>query len=462
MQKEHSSFRDRSGFVFYENGNVYRAVSNSYKGQFDALVSSGLYDVLVKEDLLIPHTESLSSRLSLAIDLNPNIYKILQPEKLFYISYPYEWCFQQLKDAALLTLDIQLKALEHNMTLKDASAFNVQFRHGRPVFIDTLSFEQYVEGNPWIAYRQFCCHFVAPLALMTRVTSDLRRLSQLFVDGIPLSVASKLLPRKTRLSPFYLLHIHYHAKLEAKYSGDAEASKKVKRHLSKTKLIAILNHLASGIRSMKLPSKKTEWADYYSEFSYSDKAIESKKTLIKEWAAAISPKITWDLGCNAGMFSEIVQPFSQQVVSFDIDHLAIEKFYNSVKEKKYKNILPLVLDLNNPSASIGWANKERKSFAERGKTDLILALALVHHLCIGNNVPIADVAEFFGNLTRWLIIEFVPKQDKQTQRLLITKKDIFIDYDQGGFEKAFEAFFTIENKQQITGTERILYLMKQK
>jgi hypothetical protein len=462
MQKEHSSFRDRSGFVFYDNGNVYRAVSDSYKHQFDAFVSSGLYDLLVKEDLLIPHRELSPGHWPSVPVQGHSIYKLLQPELLTYISYPYEWCFQQLKDAALLTLDIQLKALEHNMTLKDASAFNVQFRQGKPVFIDTLSFDHYEEGSPWIAYRQFCCHFLAPLALMTYVTTDLRRLSHLFVDGIPLSIASKLLPGKTRLSPFYLLHIHYHAKLEAKYSGDVDASKKVNRHLSKTKLVAIINHLVSGIRSMTLSKSKTEWGDYYQEFSYSDQAIENKKRLIKEWAAAIEPKTTWDLGCNTGMFSELIQPFSEQIISFDIDHLAIEKFYAVVKAKAYKNILPLLLDLGNPSAAIGWANQERKAFIERGKTDLMLALALIHHLSIGNNVPFTNVAELFGNLTQWLIIEFVPKHDSQAKRLLVTREDVFSDYTQQVFESAFDKFFVIENSQQIIGTERILYLMKRR
>jgi len=461
MQKEHSSFRDRSGFVFYDRNDIYRAVHESYEKQYNALLSSGLYDVLVKQDLLIPHKE-ISVDQWPAFQMGPGIYKLLLPEKIPFISYPYEWCFQQLKEAALLTLQIQLTALEHNMTLKDASAFNIQFRGGKPVFIDTLSFDHYEEGNPWIAYRQFCSHFLAPLALRSRVSMDLRRLSQLYIDGIPLSLASSLLPNKTRFNPFYLLHLHYHAKLEAKYSGDADASQKVKRHLSRTKLVAVINHLISGIRSMKLPSKKTEWGDYYNEFSYSEEAIEHKKQLIHEWALSIGPGTTWDLGCNTGLFSELVQPFSREIISFDIDHLAIEKFYAVVKEKGYKNILPLILDLNNPSGAIGWANKERKSFVERGNADLILALALIHHLAIGNNVPLIDVAELFHGLTQWLIIEFVPKEDKQVQRLLVTREDIFSEYNEQDFETAFQNFFAIENKQRITGTERTLYLMKRK
>lgn len=463
MQKEDSSFRDRSGFVFYDDKNIYRVVNKTYKAQFDSFLSSGLYNLLVQQDLLIPHSElSPGSWPVMEAGLKSQLYKVLQPERVPYISYPYEWCFQQLKEAALLTLDIQLKALEHNMTLKDASAFNVQFRNGKPVFIDTLSFDHYEEGKAWVAYRQFCCHFLAPLALMTHVTTDLHRLSQVFIDGIPLSVTSKLLPRKTRFSPFYLLHIHYHSKLETKYSGDADASKKVKRHLSKAKLVSVINHLASGIRSMKLSSKKTEWGNYYGEFSYSNNAIESKKMLVKVWTSSIAPKTIWDLGCNTGMFSELVQPFSEQIVSFDVDHLAIEKFYATIKAKGYRNILPLVSDLNNPSAAIGWANRERKSFVERGKADLVFALALIHHLSIGNNVPFSNVAEFFADLTQWIIIEFVPKNDKQVQRLLVTREDIFIDYHQQGFESAFQNFFTIEKKQALAESNRTLYLMRRK
>ena len=461
MQKEDASFRDKSGFVFYDKDEVYRAVSDSYKKQYDALMSSGLYNELVQQGLLIPHKEIPVNQFH-SLSQSGGIYKILQPEKVSFISYPYEWCFQQLKEAALLTLTIQLKALEFNMTLKDASAFNIQFHEGKPVLIDTLSFDFYEEGNPWIAYRQFCNHFLAPLAIMCHVATDLHRLSQLFIDGIPLSVASKLLPFKTRLSPFYLLHLHYHAKLEAKYGGDVNASQKVKRPLSRKQLIAVINHLTSGIRSMKLPGKKTEWSNYYNEFSYSDKAIEHKQMLVKEWASEIAPLTVWDLGCNTGMFSEVVQPFSEQVVSFDIDHLAIERFYSIVKEKDYKNILPLVLDLDNPSAGIGWANRERKSFVDRGKTDLILALALIHHLCIGNNVPFADVAGLFGKLSQWLIIEFVPKEDKQAQRLLVTREDIFTDYNQVCFEETFSRYFSTEHKEEIAGTERVLYLMKRK
>lgn len=463
-QKESSSFRDRSGFIFYSDDQVFRAVGQSYQESYTRLLASGLYEALTSKGLLIPHRELTGDQwppLPAEVDAS-TIYKVLQVEKVPYISYPYEWCFQQLKDAALLTLQIQLAALEHNMVLKDASAFNVQFVKGRPVFIDTLSFDTYEEGKPWVAYRQFCTHFLAPLALMSRVDADLRRLSELYIDGIPLALASKLLPFKTWWSPFFQMHVHYHARLEKRYSADVKASQKVRHKLSKNRLVAIIQHLHSGINGLSLPISQSEWSDYYQQFSYSDEAIEHKKQLVTQWAAGIAPKNSWDLGCNTGLFSELLQPFSETVTAFDIDHLAIEKFYTQLKKKPAGNILPLVLDLNNPTAAIGWANRERKSFVERKPADLALALAFIHHLSISNNVPFSEVASLLSQCTQWLIIEFVPKTDGQAQRLLVTREDVFDDYTQQAFEAAFQTYFIVEKKEPIRGTERVLYLMKRK
>ncbi|MDB5251274.1 MAG: Nodulation protein noeA [Flaviaesturariibacter sp.] len=457
-QREPSSFRDRSGYIFYEGEKVFRVVGNSYKKEYDQLHSSGLYKHLTENGLLIAH-EEVPADLWPAHLASSDVYKLVQVPTLPFVSYSYEWSFQQLKEAALLTVQIQLAALAHGMTLKDASSFNVQFSGGKPLFIDTLSFEEYEEGRPWVAYRQFCTHFLAPLSLISLVSPDLRRLSQLSVEGIPLSLTSRLLPRKTRFSPFFQMHIHLHAKLENKYSGDVQASKKVTRSLSKTRLTAIISHLQSGVNSLQLPVSKTEWSDYYEQFSYSDASIEHKKTLVREWAGEIMPARTWDLGCNTGLFSEVVQAVSGQVVSFDIDYMAIEKFYAALKKKPYTNVLPLVLDLGNPTPAIGWANLERKSFADRGPADLILSLALIHHLCLGNNVPLGHVASLFAKLARHLVIEFVPKSDPQSQRLLVTRADVFDDYHKEGFEAAFGEYFTIRKRELISGTERTLYLM---
>jgi hypothetical protein len=459
MRREQSSFRDNSGFVFYAENKVYRTVSDVFRTDFDAVDSSGLYSSLVSAGQLIPHQEVDKTSWNGLINDTQGVYKILQVEKIPFISYPYEWCFQQLKDAALLTLDIQLKCLEHGMTLKDASAYNVQFLEGRPVFIDSLSFEPYKEGEPWMPYRQFCKHFLAPLSLIAKVNPDLRKLSQIYIDGVPLSLASNLLPGKTKLSAFYQLHIHYHAKLESKYGGNETEVKKQKLHLSKNKLLAIIQHLRSGIAALTLPKQKTEWGDYYSECSYTDDALEHKKSLVREWSAQVRPLVTYDLGCNTGVFSETVSEHSEVVVAFDLDHLAIERLYNNIRKQGIKKMLPLVMDLSEPSPAIGWANQERSSLTDRATADLVLALALIHHLSIGNNLPFEKVAEYFHAIAKKLIIEFVPKDDPQSKRLLVTRKDVFDWYTIEQFEEIFGRFYNIEKKQKITGTDRVLYLM---
>jgi hypothetical protein len=456
VQREQASFRDPAGFIFYKGDKVFRSVSNSCKTSFDLLIISGLYKKLSETGLLITHEETdLDNEIS-----DPSQYKILQLPRIPFISYPYEWCFSQLKCAALLTLDIQIHALEHGMTLKDASAFNVQFYKGKPVFIDSLSFDPYKEGEPWIAYRQFCRHFLAPLSLLAKVSPDLYRLSEIHLDGVPLVLASDLLPWKTRFSPFYQMHIHYHAKLEQKHAADTTFNRKL--HLSKARLIAIINHLRSGIRSMELPMKKSEWSDYYNEFSYTEESVKHKKELVETWTKKLLPQTTWDLGSNTGVFSEIVANISGNVIAFDIDYLAVEKFYLESVSNKEEKILSLVLDLSNPTPATGWANGERRSLTERGPADLVLALALIHHLSISNNLPFYHVAKYFRELGKALIIEFVPKNDPQSQRLLVTREDVFHNYTQNVFETAFQEFFNIEERTPIIGTERILYFMTRK
>ncbi len=214
-----ASFRDPSGFVFKQDDEFHRQVNLAYKKDYDLLMSSGLYRQLSKAKALITHQE-------LSLDLSPLLeiaYKIIKPQQLGFISYPYEWCFNQYKDAAILTLSIARRALEYGISLKDASAYNIQFLDGRPIFIDTLSFEAYQEGLPWVAYKQFCQHFLAPLALMAKTDTRLSALMRNYIDGIPLDLASKLLPRSTKLNFGLATHIHFHAKSQEKYA-DQEIS----------------------------------------------------------------------------------------------------------------------------------------------------------------------------------------------------------------------------------------------
>jgi ribosomal protein L11 methylase PrmA len=448
------SFRDPSGRIFTREGVLYRTVTDSYKDNFEHASSSGLFKSLMEEGALVKHTEA-----DIEIGDLKNVWKVIAPEKIPYISYPYEWCFSQLKDAALLTLHIQKKALEKNMTLKDASAFNIQFHKGRPVFIDTLSFDKYSEGLPWQGYKQFCEHFLAPLTLMSYGDVQLNQLMRIFIDGVPLKLASTLLPKKTYFKLSILSHIHLHAMGQKKYEG---VHKKPNVKISKHNLLALIDNLESTIKSLSNRKQETEWGDYYQDTNYEDTSFEQKREIVGNWLETLKPRDVWDLGANDGEFSRLASRKNIPTIAFDIDPIAVEKNYLAVKKNGEKSLLPLILDVTNPSPSLGWADAERESFTSRGPVDVMLALALVHHLAISNNVPLEMIAKYFRSLCHTLIIEFVPIDDSQVQRLLTTRENIFHNYTESGFEKAFEEYFSVVEKKKIDGSERILYLMRKK
>jgi ribosomal protein L11 methylase PrmA len=447
------SFRDPSGFIFERDGILYRQVNRSYRDDYDRMVGSGLDRSLSDAGLLIPHVESEEEPSDLAL-----AYKILRPERVPFISYPYEWCFGELKAAALLTLEIQRRALACSMSLKDASAFNVQFVDGRPVFIDSLSFESYREGNPWVAYRQFCKHFLAPLALMSRVDIRLNQLFRSSLDGVPLDLASRVLPWRTRLDPRLLIHIHLHAGAERAYSGDRPSANPPK--FGRSALLGLIDSLDGAIRSLKWDPRGTEWAEYYRETNYSDAATSRKLGLVGEFLDEVGPRTVWDLGANTGRYSRLASDRGASTVAFDIDPACVELHHREVVEKGLRNILPLCLDLTNPSPGLGWDHDERSSLLQRGPVDLAMALALVHHLAISANVPLGRIASFLRKVSPALIIEFVPKGDSQVQRLLASREDIFDDYTRAGFEAAFADAFTIDRSEPIVESERTLYLMR--
>ncbi len=450
-----SSFRDPSGFLFYRNGFLYRQINIGYKDNYDLLMESGLYGALVKDGLLIPHKETSDQKIE-----NKNVYKIIKPEVINFVSYPYEWCFSQLKNAALVTLAIQKKSLEFGMSLKDANAYNIQFKDGRPLLIDTLSFEKYQEGKPWIAYKQFCQHFLAPLALMSYKDIRFNKLLQIYLDGIPLDLASSLLPRKAYYKISLLSHIKFHAKSQQHFS-DRKINMN-KHRMSRLSLQGLIDNLENSIKGLKWQPVGTEWADYYEETNYSGASMQHKKQIVDKFLEKIKPKNLWDLGANTGAFSQIAADKGISTISFDIDPAVVEKNYLRCVKQGEKNILPLIIDLTNPSPSIGWENKERLSLPERGPADAVLALALIHHLSISNNLPFNKIAHFFNKICNYLIIEFIPKNDSQIQKLLLNREDIFTDYTQQDFEREFNKYFIIQKSIEINDSKRSLYLMQKK
>jgi len=450
---EKSSFRDPSGFLFYRDKILFRQINQSYKEDYELMIGSGLYNKLLELDMIIPHKE---------VDVSPfnerENYKVIQPELIPFISYPYEWCFGQLKDAALLTLEIQKKALEFNMSLKDCSAYNIQFRNGKPILIDTLSFEKYDEGKPWKAYKQFCQHFLAPLSLMSHKDFRLNQLLRIYVDGIPLDLTAKLLPLRTFTSFSLLSHIHAHAKTQKHYGEKKINVKEIK--VSKKSLLGLIETLYSGIMKLSLGKVDTEWGDYYSKTNYSEKSFQQKKELISNIIDEIRPSMVWDLGANTGIFSRISSNKGINTISFDIDSIAVEKNYQEVLKNKEREILPLQIDLANPSSDIGWHNNERSSFIKRGPSDMVFALALIHHLAISNNLPFYRIVEFFYEISNYLIIEFIPKTDSQVQKLLFTREDIFDEYSRENFELNFEKCFKLLKRIKLENSERFLYLFQ--
>lgn len=451
-----SSFRDPCGFIFNRNAKLLRQINFVYQNNYDFFLKSGLCEKLQSIGYLVKHKE-----VDIKLAFDKKAYKIIEPEKIPFISYPYGWSFGQLKDAALLTLEMEILALKYGMTLKDATAYNVQFLDNKPIFIDTLSFEIYKEGQPWVAYKQFCQHFLAPLLLMSYKDIRLGQLLKIYLDGIPLDLASKLLPFKTKLNPKILANIHLHAGYQNRFSG---VNKKIGAFkLSKISLLALIDNLKSTINGIKLNTKRTEWSDYYEKNNnYLSKALKKKLKLVESYVDEIKPKSVCDLGGNTGKFSRLASKKGILTISLDIDPLAVEYNYQYNKQHKEKNILPLILDLTNPNAGKGWNNTERQSFFERKHFSMCLCLALIHHLTISNNIPFCKTALFLSKVCDWLVIEFVPKSDSQVKKLLLNREDIFIDYTQKYFEAEFGHFFKVVKSSKINGSKRVLYLMKSK
>ena len=444
-----ASYRDPAGFVWVMNGQVYRQVNQSYASDYDLLTNSGLYQDLVNKKQLIAHSE-----------INENLtgtkewYKTLLPQTINFISYPYEWSFAQLKDAALLTLAITKSSIERGMILKDATPYNIQFIEGKPVLIDTLSFTKYDPTKPWIAYRQFCETFLYPLFLEKYNKLIVHQTFSAWPDGIPANETASILPSAARFKLAAWLHIYLQTMV-----GKNKNQNKTDAGFDKGKMLNLLQHLESTIKGLKAPaSRKTVWSNYYDENILGKDYLKAKKQLFTEYSADLKGKKVLDLGANDGYFSRILAENAAMVVSADSDDRCIQSLY----EARNKKILPLILDISNPSPAAGFFNKERKAFHDRINVDAVAALALIHHLAIGRNIPLDMLADYFNKIAPDLIIEFVPKDDPKVQELLKNREDIFNNYTAEFFEKEFSLYFEITKTATIPGTSRRLYRMKRK
>jgi ribosomal protein L11 methylase PrmA len=463
--RDPGSFRDPSGFVFWRDGQPYRQIQTRFATEWDAFEASDLRARLLERGMLLPY-----ETVGLDAAAGPGAHAVIRPERLDFVSYPYEWTFGQLRDAALLTLDVQLEALGHGWTLRDASAYNVQFQRGRPVLIDSLSFEPLEDGSPWVAYRQFCEHFLAPLALIARRDVRLASLLRADPDGVPLDLAARLLPWRTRLNFGLLSHVHLHARAQRHHAADAadadadagSGKGSAGPRIPLARLKALIGNLRGTVAGLDWTPAGTEWADYADHTSYGDAATADKVRLVDAFVRRVPGERTWDLGANTGRYSRIAADAGKSVIAWDIDPAAAEQHWRQLRRERRTDTLPLIQDIANPSPGLGWAGRERAPLLDRPGPDVVLALALVHHIAISRNVPLPMVLDLFADLAPWAIVEFVPKDDPMVRRLLASRKDVFEDYGLDGFRAAAAGRWDIVQETPIAESPRTLFLLRRR
>ena len=444
MTKHPASFRDPSGHISYIDGEICRIIRPSYFPEYVQLMQSGLYRQLVEREWLIPHHEVRRDQSEI----------VIRPTTLNFISYSSEWCFEALKRAALLHLQICLLSIDRNMILKDASAYNVQFINTRPIFIDTLSFTCYREGTPWFAFGQFCRHFIAPLLLMKYRSLALGRIAHSFIDGMPLDAASEMLPWRTWLSPFVLLNIHIHSRK----NSDHYRSKDIR--LSKKSLLNLINYVVLFLEKLTYGNQKSQWSNYREIMNYTSTAFSEKIGVVNRWLREVNAERIWDVGGNDGHITEQVSSDADLAINTDCDPIAIDRSF-----KKHQRMLSLCVDLSNPAPAHGFANLEREAFIDRmkqAKIDCILILAVIHHLAMAG-YPFAMLAELFAQLTDYLLIEFVDRKDSYVAKMLkqtSNDSNFFAFYRRENFEREFQKSFAILKTHRVNGSLRTLYLMQ--
>ncbi|HXD79690.1 MAG TPA: class I SAM-dependent methyltransferase [Puia sp.] len=444
-----ASFRDPAGFVFLLDGRLYRQVNPCYAGSYDRLMQSGLYDALTRDGLLIPHSEeqALTARY-------PDAYRILQPRPVDRLSYAAEWSPAQLRDAALLTLRLQSLAMDHGMSLKDAIPNNVQFIDGKPVFLDTLSFGRYDPSEPWIAYRQFCENFLFPLYIHFYARTGTHPFAAAWPEGVPAATAGRLLPWRSRWNAGAWLHVHLQARIGGRQSGGGQH----RHNFSAAKLLRLVEHLRTLTERLAMPAAgDSAWSRYYDETVPGEDYIRDKERIFRRFLDRTGSGVALDLGCNDGWFARILAEHGRPVIAVDADWQCVDRLYR----KGISAILPLCVDLANPTPACGFRNAERAAFTDRMRSDLVVALALVHHLALGRNIPLPLIADGFQQLTRrHLIVEFVPATDRKAMQLAARKDPALLEgYDSGNFEAAFGRYFRLDERETVAGTERVLYLM---
>lgn len=468
------SFRDRGNRVFRAGDRILRGVSKAVYEHWKSVSAAPFFETLSAEGKLIGTIDASGEEVAQTRPLSEWPH-VLAHETVPFISYPYEWSFGMLKDAALLHLEILEKAIPEGWTLKDSSAYNIQFIGARPVFIDIPSFEPYRAGDPWNGYRQFCMMFLYPLMMKAYLGVDFGPLLRAYIDGVDPVVADKLLSRAARWKKGVFAHVYLHSKMQARAAameldeakrltedaGGAPEEKKRLRH-SEAMVLGLIQGLRSTIAKMKSPDERTVWGDYAADHSYSDASLQKKKDFIERNAKRGRYRKVWDIGCNTGVFSRLCAPFADEVISIDGDPKAIDRLYQHEKLEGAGKILPMIIDLGNVSPNQGWRGAERKSLERRSRPDLTLCLALIHHIVIAANIPMREFIDWLGDLGGDLILEFVAAEDGMAQMLLRNKANQYQDYTIEEFERLVSARYQVADSEELKGGHRKIYYLRRR
>ncbi len=464
------SFRDRNNRVFDDGDQIYRGVSAEALENWRNVSRTAFFRELSDRAKIVATQEADVQKQTPELGSWPGL---LVHERVPFLSYPYEWSFGMLKDAALLHLELLEAALEEGWTLKDSSAFNVQWKGPCPVFIDIPSMEPYVEGEPWRGYRQFCMMFLYPLMFKAYRGIDFAPFLRSNLEGIDPSLANKILTGRTRFRKGVLTHVSLHARMQERAAAreldeakvlteDAKGEVRGARSFrhSKAMLLGTIQGLQRTIRKMTSPDARTVWGNYDTDHSYGDESFQKKKDFVSRHGGERHRGLVWDIGCNTGTFSRLCEDFSDWIVSIDGDPKAIERLYQHEKEREGSKLLPMIIDLSNISPNQGWRGAERKALDARGKPDLVLCLALIHHMVITANIPMSEFIDWLASLGGDVIIEFVSAEDDMSRMLLRNKVNQYDDYTEAEFERLASEKFDIADSEPLKGGHRKIYYLR--
>jgi len=448
-----ASFRDPESGVLLDGDRVLRWFAGTAVADVREVISGGLFERLAREGRIWPFEQVDGAGLA------PEGAVTLSQSRLPFVSHPYEWSFSMLREAALLHLDVLTQALEAGFTLSDGSAYNVQFVGSKPVFIDLGSFRKHTDGSPWNGYAQFCRHFLFPLLLTAYAGVHHQRLLRSALDGIAPPTARALLPLRAKLRPSVLVHVVLQAALgdrEIRADDDLRRSARVPR-AALLRTVAGLRKLIDGLRR---PGARSEWSDYERERSYTPEGHDVKMEVVRSAVAEVRPRSIWDLGCNVGTYTIPVSGDAPIVVGMDSDPVTVDLLHAAISKAR-ANVLPLVMDVTDPSPTQGWAQRERAGLAERGPADLALCLALIHHVRFTGGIPVDEFVEWLGNVARSAVLEFVPRSDPMVRRMLAWRPEGSCpDYDQMTLERALEKWFRIAARREVPDSGRFLYVLR--